>query len=530
MATCPKCRTHHSNDVKTCPTDGSALLDDAAFDSADKELTAGQMVGEYQIEGKLGEGGFGVVFRAVHPLIGKPAAIKVLNRQFSSDPQMVSRFISEARSVNQIRHRNIIDIFAFGRLEDGRQYYVMELLEGTTLDAYVHGKGKLPPAEAVGVLRQVARALDAAHAHGIAHRDLKPENIFLTFDDDGAPFPKLLDFGIAKLMGEAGAAHKTRTGVPIGTPYYMSPEQCRGVNVDHRTDIYSFGIVAFEILTGKLPFSGDTVMDVLLKQATMAPPRASSVAAELPAAMDEPLLAMLDKDPDKRPASVGAAVDALAAAAGIAVPQRVAPTFDKSAPVRVVTDGKMTPADMSALAEAGTMQGMPTPSVAFATTTAPRRSRARLYAAAAIGAVALTAVVVTALLLRSNASATLPAAAPSQSVAVQKVAESASATPTAVQTPPQIAAATDVAFTVQSVPADVEIFLGDEKLGTSPGPISVRKGTDKIKLTFKAKGYKSSELEVAPTADGVLSVTLQKAVAAGKTQKRTGGGELENPF
>src|SRR5262245_37564341 len=127
MATCPQCRVQYGNDLSACPDDGQSLLPDEAFSNADVDLQPGETVSEYKVEGKLGEGGFGAVFKAVHPLIGKQVAIKVLNRQYSSNPQMVSRFIAEARSVNQIRHRNIIDIFSFGQLPDGRQYYVMEL-------------------------------------------------------------------------------------------------------------------------------------------------------------------------------------------------------------------------------------------------------------------------------------------------------------------------------------------------------------------------------------------------------------------
>jgi serine/threonine-protein kinase len=230
MATCPKCRVSYPDTQSSCPTDGEGLLPDAAFTTADSDLQPGQQVGEYVVDGKLGEGGFGAVFKGTHPLIGKQVAIKVLNRQFSSNPQMVSRFISEARAVNQIRHRNIIDIFSFGSLADGRQYYVMELLAGVPLDNYLEQRGRLTLAEAIPILRSVARALDAAHAKGIAHRDLKPENIYIAQDDDGTPFPKLLDFGIAKLLsGDAPHQHKTRTGAPMGTPYYMSPESAAGV-------------------------------------------------------------------------------------------------------------------------------------------------------------------------------------------------------------------------------------------------------------------------------------------------------------
>ncbi|MGE3457639.1 MAG: serine/threonine protein kinase, partial [Kofleriaceae bacterium] len=169
-------------------------------DTIDVDLENGQQVGEYVVEGKLGQGAFGTVFKATHPLIGKNVAVKVLSHRFSVDPEMVSRFVAEARAVNQIQHRHIIDIFSFGKLDDGRQYYVMEYLDGETLDALL-GRGRVPIGEALTILRAIAKALDAAHAKGIAHRDLKAENIFLARDTDGGVFPKLLDFGIAKLLG-----------------------------------------------------------------------------------------------------------------------------------------------------------------------------------------------------------------------------------------------------------------------------------------------------------------------------------------
>ncbi|HRI71204.1 MAG TPA: serine/threonine-protein kinase, partial [Polyangium sp.] len=248
MATCPTCLTRYSDDLTTCSADGATLVADGLLPT-DLSLKTGHVVGEYRIERKIGEGGFGAVYSAVHPVIGKSAAIKVLSPQFSADPVMVSRFISEARAVNQIRNRGIIDIFAFGKLDDGRQYYIMELLEGKTLEEYLRERGRLRPAEALPLLRQIGRALDAAHAAGIAHRDMKPENVFLVFDEDGTILPKLLDFGIAKLLGDSQQS-KTRTGTPMGTPLYMSPEQCRGKQVDHRTDIYSFGVMTHVMLTG----------------------------------------------------------------------------------------------------------------------------------------------------------------------------------------------------------------------------------------------------------------------------------------
>jgi eukaryotic-like serine/threonine-protein kinase len=174
----------------------------------DLDLAPGTVVGEYRIDRKIGRGAFGSVYQASHPVIGKLVAIKILARKYSVEPEMVNRFVTEARAVNQIRHRNIIDIFSFGTLPDGRAFYVMELLEGETLQTRLVRAGRLSLAEALPIFRAVARALDAAHSHGVAHRDLKPDNVYLAHDADGTQ-PKLLDFGIAKLLHERDSPHKT---------------------------------------------------------------------------------------------------------------------------------------------------------------------------------------------------------------------------------------------------------------------------------------------------------------------------------
>jgi serine/threonine-protein kinase len=293
----------------------------------DPDLGIGQVVGEYQVEGKLGQGGFGAVFKAVHPLIGKLVAIKVLSTKFSADRQMVSRFIAEAKAVNQIRHRNIIDIFSFGQLPDGRHYYVMEYIDGEPLDRRV-ARGRISLVEAVTILEPIAKALDAAHAKGVAHRDLKAENIFLGTDSDGAVFPKLLDFGIAKLMGaDDEIAHKTQTGAPMGTPYYMSPEQTRGRGVDHRTDYYAFGVLVYVMLTAKFPLDGDDYMTILMRQVTDEPEPASSHVRDLPARVDQVIAWLMRKAPDERPPDLMTAVRALQEATeGLGTSPTVAPT------------------------------------------------------------------------------------------------------------------------------------------------------------------------------------------------------------
>jgi eukaryotic-like serine/threonine-protein kinase len=332
--------------------------------ATDRDLQPGQKVGEYVVEEKIGEGGFGTVFRASHPLIGKVVAIKVLNRQYSAQPEMVSRFVSEARAVNQIRHRHIIDIFAFGQVEDGRHYYVMEYLEGQPLDEHLAQHGRMPLADAIPILRAVARALDAAHAKGIAHRDLKPENVFLVREPDGTVFPKLLDFGIAKLLtADSGLSHKTRTGAPIGTPYYMSPEQCRGRDVDHRTDVYAFGIMTYKMLTGEVPFDGEDYMDILLKQISEAPPAPSSRAPELPESVDQGIAWMLKKDPAERPPNLVTAVRALedaAAAAGISVEPGPSTGVHSAVSARIAA-AQHTPSQVGILPTQGSDQTMQRP-------------------------------------------------------------------------------------------------------------------------------------------------------------------------
>jgi serine/threonine-protein kinase len=560
MATCPKCRGQFPDDLKFCPTDGTSLLADEAFSGADADLPSGHTVGEYQVEKKIGEGGFGAVYLAVHPLIGKRVAVKVLSREYSSNPQMVQRFIEEARAVNQIRHRNIIDIFSFGVLDDKRQYFVMEYLDGKPLDVLLRERGRLRPEEAVPLLRQVARALDAAHTAGIAHRDLKPENVFVSYDDDGNPYPKLLDFGIAKLLGESqrSGQHRTRTGQPIGTPYYMSPEQCLGKSVDHRTDIYSFGVMCHELLTGKLPFWAEELMNVLVMQMTQQPPRMSAVCPEIPAGLDEPVLRMLAKQPENRPPAVASALEALAQAArdaGFAVEVHTKRSGMSTPGLLPPVPGKLTPAEQ---AEIGAAQTMPigsaraevmaslsaggTPGAASVTAESGLEtglpgptggSRVKLVGAlAGLGAIG---VVVAVVLLRGSFGAgnADPAAAASGTAsavptATTMGATAASATPTATST----SVAGEVKITVQSTPPGVDVYLGDSdaKLGSAPGPIIVQRGDKPITLTFRATGFTPERVDITPAGDVIVPVKLARGVVGGaKTAKPAGTGAPEQP-
>src|SRR5262245_11277660 len=266
-------------------------------------LPAGFAVGEYRIEALLGEGGMGAVYGAIQPEIGARVAIKVLGRELSRDPRLVQRFVDEARAVNKIRHPNIIDIFAFGRLADGRQYFVMEHLEGETLAARL-GRGPLPVSEARPLLQQICEALEAAHQEGVVHRDLKPDNLWIATPRHGQPFAKILDFGIAKLV-ESREAGGTESGTTMGTAYYMSPEQCRGEAAARRADIYAMGVLLYFMWSGKLPFEGGGFLAVATQQitATPAPP---SAHRPVPARLERLILSCLEKDPARRPQSAKA--------------------------------------------------------------------------------------------------------------------------------------------------------------------------------------------------------------------------------
>jgi len=268
------------------------------------ELPPGSVVGEdYEIEATLGAGAMGEVYAARHLRLGKRVAIKVISPRLSRDPEAVGRFSREARALARVHHPGIVAIEHIGELTDGRAFFVMECLLGEPLDARLE-RGPLPYDEALDVLDQIARALEAAHLQGVTHRDLKPANIFLVrLPNEARPIVKLLDFGLAKLAAGAGRLGEgTLNGVAIGTPMYMSPEQSRGPDVDGRTDVYALGCLAYELLLGAVPFpDAATVAALVAAHLREAPPLPRALWPEIPPALDMLLFGLLAKDPAHRP-------------------------------------------------------------------------------------------------------------------------------------------------------------------------------------------------------------------------------------
>jgi eukaryotic-like serine/threonine-protein kinase len=270
-----------------------------ASSEPDDDLQPGDVAGPWIVERELGRGGMGSVYAVTHDGIGKRAALKVMHRRLITSSS-AERILQEARVVNQVGHPNIVDIFETGTLEDGRPYIVMERLEGMPL-SYRADEGKILPDQVIGILLQVCDALIAAHAANIVHRDLKLDNVFLIDnpDDPSQPKVKLLDWGIAKIIS-ADVRH-TIEGQLVGTPQYLAPEQARGAAVSPQTDVYSLGVMAYELFLEQLPFEAETSAEIMAMHLRAVPPPPSEMWPDIPPGLENLLLAMLAKDPESRP-------------------------------------------------------------------------------------------------------------------------------------------------------------------------------------------------------------------------------------
>jgi eukaryotic-like serine/threonine-protein kinase len=298
MMECPRCGRCEEDDVRVCPVDGSTMRS--------SETIPRVLDGKYRLEQLLGRGGMGAVYRARDMRLDRLVAVKVVRAALIGDPEARRRFRREAQIVARLQHPGIVSVFDYGTLPDGAAYLVMELVPGEDLRRVLVREGRLEPERAARILASVCAAIEAAHRQGVLHRDLKPENILLPDDDADA---KVLDFGVAQVIAqdrrEATATGDAATvltveGTIVGTPAYMAPEQLRGQTPDARTDVFSLGVIAYEMLTGDLPFGRGSLADVVLAQERGLPPGG---ADGLPAALARAVRAALEPDPDRRPPS-----------------------------------------------------------------------------------------------------------------------------------------------------------------------------------------------------------------------------------
>jgi len=296
---CPACGSRFSPDGRFCPFDGTPLVAASGWDPSSDALLGSVIDGRYEVLSVIGEGGMGTVYEVRHRALGKRFALKALRKELALDSDIAARFIQEARTAAAVSHPGLVEITDFGRLESGQVYFVMELLEGQSLAALLRNGGPLPAARGLAIVRQLVHALKAAHDASIVHRDLKPDNIHVGRGDGDTDVVKIVDFGLAKVMG---SSKLTAAGMVFGTPHYMSPEQAAGEVVDHRADIYALGIVMYEMFTGKVPFEADSYMGVLTKHMYMAPAPPSELSPELKSlgALEEVILRCLQKRPQAR--------------------------------------------------------------------------------------------------------------------------------------------------------------------------------------------------------------------------------------
>lgn len=296
------------------PRDFQPSMKIGGYSSEDEDLTGMTVDGKYQIEYLIGRGGMGAVYCATRLLIGDRVAIKILRRDQVSDAEAVERFRREAQAAARLKHPNAVTIYDFGVSNEGLIFLVMEKVDGESLRTLIQRQGPLTPSAVAEIISQACAALDEAHRQNIVHRDLKPDNILVQFVTNGLRV-KVLDFGIAKIRDvSATAGNLTQAGAVMGTPYYMSPEQCLGEELDGRSDIYSLGVVLHEMLSGQVPFNSPASTAVVIQHVTQPPPLLRTINVSISAAVEAVVLHALQKRREDRPQTADALAQEFASA------------------------------------------------------------------------------------------------------------------------------------------------------------------------------------------------------------------------
>ncbi|HZL20237.1 MAG TPA: protein kinase [Polyangia bacterium] len=482
----------------------------------------GEQFGNYRAVSLLGEGGMGAVYLAEHPGIGRRVAVKVLHKNYIRDEGLLTRFLNEARAANAIRHPNIIEILDSGTIADGTPFLVMELLEGESLGTRLRRVGALAIPTAVEFAYQTASALGAAHKKGIVHRDLKPDNLFVIPDphEPERERIKVLDFGIAKLQqGSTGDSVKTRTGTLMGTPIYMSPEQCRGTRaVDHRSDIYSLGIIFFEMLVGQPPFVSEGFGELVNMHLNVAAPAPSSQRADISPAIDAVVARMLAKNPDDRFPNMAQVQAALKASGGTQFVVRGA------VPSSPELGGK-TPAPTGPIAVTRPRgSAPPSPKVHDTTFTtgvgervgppagAPRKGKGVLIVLGVAAAVAAAGVFIfrdgEKVGVRDEASKV----APPPVVAAKRVETPVVVHPAAVSAPPAVPKKVTVRLESDPPGANVVDAVAGGVLGTTPLVLTRPRGGT-LEIRMEKDGFSPNLHAVSLDDDQTIELTLEHKAA-----------------
>jgi serine/threonine-protein kinase len=473
-----------------------------------------QTIGNYKVVRLLGEGGMGVVYLAQHPVIGRKVAIKLLHAVLARDPEIVARFFNEARAIHMISHENIVEILDFGQTGDGQPYFIMEYLEGESLSEMIT-RGPMPAAtvEAIGV--QMCHALAAAHAKGIVHRDLKPHNVHIAVKQDGALEVKILDFGVAKILSSPDDQQsvKTRTGSLMGTPLYMSPEQCKGAGVlDHRTDIYSLGVMLFEMLAGRPPFIAEGVGELFAKHMLEDPPSLTDFVPDAPPYMAAAIMRSLAKDPAARFPGMDDFRKALVGEVKLAIPATSGGRRSLNSQVMTISTKASTTLSSASSEIDEDPIGLPV-------------QRKRWIWGVVGGGAAVAAAIF--LLMPKSA----PERASGAVATVDKpAAPAASTAPPPAVTPPLKKLVT-LRFEAEPAGAHVYRKKDDKDMGVVPLEMQVPRETGKpgeaTSYVFRLPGYRDVALVAEATSDRTLHVSLDKVAAPappGAAEKKRGGG------
>ncbi|GAB5544707.1 MAG: hypothetical protein SangKO_044670 [Sandaracinaceae bacterium] len=489
--------TDHAPDLRVVPP--------PAEDPPDP-LIGTTLEGRYAIERILGKGGMGLVYEARHVVLNKRLAVKVLKEEVSRDEQVMARFRREAQSASAIGSPHICDVSDFGSLPDGSTYFVMEFLDGPSLSAAIESQRPMDVQRIVDVGMQLCDALGAAHERGIVHRDLKPDNVHLVKQGQRVDFVKVLDFGIAK-VGDGGNKKLTQAGQVFGTPHYMSPEQCSGREVDHRTDLYALGVMLYEMATGKVPFDADNLMGVLTKhvyERPIPPREVLPPPASVPPGLEAVILRCLEKQPEARYATMAELKADLARVASGSTPDAVMRSVSGVPRTQMIGERpsaiEMSPATPDALPAETESSKSPVAWIVVAALSLVVLGGGAFAAAFFLfGDDALPASDTT------TASTETPEVEPTPEIVPEIAAPPSAETP---ETPPAAPAAAET-ISLSSTPEGAQVWTADGVLlGNTPFEIPRPADGERVELELRQAGHEDTSVVLAHLSQPALRITL----------------------